>query len=108
MEESLIKRLIASIKCGSCGQHYEEGKIDVIEHSDELWFLRVLCSSCHVKSLVAAIIREDEKVEVVTDLTEVERAKFKDMDGVRADDVLDMHNYLRDFNGDFPSLFRRG
>lgn len=108
MKESLIKRLIASIKCGSCGQHYEEDNIDIIEHSDELWFLRVLCSSCHVKSLVAAIIREDEKVEVITDLTEAERAKFKDMEGVRADDMLDMHNYLRDFNGDFPSLFRRG
>lgn len=108
MEESLIKRLIASIKCGSCGQHYEEDNIDVIEHSDELWFLRVLCSSCHVKSLVAAIIREDEKVEVITDLTEVERAKFKDMDGVRVDDVLDMHNFLRDFDGNFPGLFRRG
>lgn len=108
MKDSLIKRLIASIKCGSCGQHYEEDNIDIIEHSDDLWFLRVLCSSCHVKSLVAAIIREDEKVEVITDLTEAERAKFKDMDGVRADDMLDMHNYLRDFNGDFPSLFRRG
>lgn len=108
MEESLIKRLIASIKCGSCGQHYEEDNIDVIEHSDELWFLRVLCSSCHVKSLVAAIIREDEKVEVITDLTEAERAKFKDMDGVRVNDVLDMHNFLRDFDGNFPRLFRRG
>ncbi len=32
MEESLVKRLIASIKCGSCGQHYEEDEVGVLEH----------------------------------------------------------------------------
>jgi len=108
VEESLIKRLIASIKCGSCGQNYQEDNIEVIEHSEELWFLRVFCSSCHVKSLVAAIIREEEKAEVITDLTEAEVAKFKDVDRVRADDVLDMRNFLKDFDGDFPGLFRQG
>ena len=108
MEERLIKRLIASIKCGSCGQHYGESNIDVIEHSEELWFLRVFCSSCHAKSLVAAIIREGKKAEVITDLTEAELDKFKDVDGVGVDDVLDMHNFLKDFNGDFPRLLRQG
>ena len=104
----MIKRLIASIKCGTCGQHYEEDNIEIIEHSEELWFLRVFCSSCHVKCLVAAIIREDEKTEVITDLTEAELDKFKDMDRVRVDDVLDMRDFLNDFDGDFPRLFRQG
>ena len=108
MEENLIKRLISSIKCGSCGQHYEEDHIDIIEHSDELWFIRVFCSSCRVKSLVAAIIREDEKAEVITDLTEEELDKFRRVDGVGADDMLDMHNFLKEFKGDFPRLFRQG
>jgi len=108
LEESLIKRLIASIKCGACGQHYEEDNIDVIEHSEELWFLRVFCSACRVKCLVAAIIREDEKAEVITDLTEVELDRFKDVDEVTVDDMLDMHNFLKDFNSDFPRLFRWG
>ena len=107
MEESLIKRLIASIKCGSCGQNYQEDNISVIEHSEELWFLRVFCSSCHVKSMVAAIIREEEKAEVITDLTKAELAKFKGVDRVRVDDMLDMRNFLRDFDGDFPRLFRK-
>jgi hypothetical protein len=107
MEESVIKRLIASIKCGSCGQNYDEDNIEIIEHSEELWFLRVFCSHCHVKCLVAAIIREDNKAEVVTDLTEAELDAFKDLDGVEMDDVLDMHNFLKSFDGDFPRLFRK-
>jgi hypothetical protein len=108
MEESVIKRLIASIKCGACGQHYEEDNIEIIEHSEELWFMRVFCSSCHVKCLVAAIIREDDKAEVITDLTEAELDRFKDLDEVRADDILDMHNFLKNFDGDFPRIFRKG
>jgi hypothetical protein len=107
MEESLLKRLIASIKCGACGQHYEEGHIDVMEHQGELWFLRVFCASCHTRCLVAAIIREEEKAEVFSDLTGAELEKFKDAEGVRADDVLDMHSFLKDFNGDFPRLFQQ-
>ena len=108
MEESLIKRLITSIKCTACGEHYEEGNINVIEHSKEVWLLRVLCSSCHVRCLVAAIIRGDEKAEIITDLTEGELEKLRDVDVVRVDDVLDMHKFLKDFDGDFSRLFRQG
>ena len=108
MEESLIKRLIASIKCGACGQNYQEDNIDIIEHSEEMWFLRVFCSSCHVRCLVAAIIREDDKAEVITDLSGTELDRFKGADEVKEDDVLDMHNFLKGFDGDFPRIFRQG
>lgn len=107
MDEGLIKRLIASIKCGSCGQYYEEDHIEVIEHSDELWFMKVFCSSCHVRCLVAAIIREDARPEIITDLTREEMEKFKSMDSVGDDDLLDMHGFLENFDGDFPRLFRQ-
>ena len=108
MKESLIKKLIASIKCASCGQHYDEDNIDIIEHNEELWCLRVFCSSCQAKYLVAAIIREEEKAAVITDLTEAELDKFQDLVEVGADDVLDMHKFLKDFDGDFPRLFQQG
>ena len=107
MEENLIKKLIASIKCGSCGQPYEESHIDIIERSDELWFLKVVCASCHVHCMVAAIIREDKKSRVITDLTEAEMDRFKEMEIVGEDDLLDMHDFLKDFDGDFPRIFRR-
>ena len=31
MEENLVKILITSVKCGSCGQHYEEDEVGVLE-----------------------------------------------------------------------------
>ena len=108
MEEKLIKRLMTLVKCGSCRQNYEVHDIGVIGHSEDIWFLRVLCSSCQSHCLVAAIINEDKMPEVVTDLTETELEEFAAGDMVGGDDVLNMHNFLEDFDGDFSRLFGQG
>ncbi len=104
MEERLVKRLMASMKCDSCGQRYEMYDIDVIGHREDLWFLRVCCSACHTHCLVAAVIRGDRMPEVITDLTEAELDKFRD-NVIEADDVLNVYNFLKDFDGDFSQLF---
>lgn len=107
IEESFIKKLISSIKCGSCGQHYEESHIEIIERNDELWFIKVVCSSCHVSCVVAAIVREENKLKLVTDLTEAEIDKFKDMKGIDENDLLTMHDFLKGFNGNLSDIFRQ-
>ena len=105
MEEGLIKRLMASIKCGVCGKGYEVGNINVIGRDEDLWFLSVFCPACHTRCLVAAVIKEGRVPEVITDLTEAELDKFKNAGSLTADEVLDMHNFLKGFNGEFSRLF---
>ena len=107
MEEGLIKRVMASMKCGVCGQRYEPDNINVLGQQEDLWFLRVFCSACQTQYLVAAVIREGKMPEVITDLTEAESDKFRNVDKLTADEVLDMHNFLKDFNGDFSRLLSR-
>jgi len=104
MEERLIKRLMTSMKCDSCGHHYEAYNVDVIGHREDLWFLRVLCSACHAQCLVAAVVKEDRVLRAATDLTKAELHKFRD-NMIEVDDVLIMHNFLKEFNGDFSQLF---
>ena len=105
MEEGLIKSLMASMKCGACGQRYEVGDINILGHHEGLWFLSVICPACHTRCLVAAVLREGKTTEVITDLTEAELDKFKNVGTLTADDVLDMHNFLKDFDGEFSRLF---
>lgn len=107
MEEGLIKRVMASMKCGVCGQRYEPDNINVLGQQEDLWFLRVFCSACQTQYLVAAVIREGKMPEVITDLTEAESDKFRNADKLTADEVLDMHNFLKDFDGDFSRLLSR-
>jgi hypothetical protein len=107
VEEGLIKRLMASIKCDVCGQRYEVDNIDILGHQEDLWFLSVFCPACYARCLVAAVIRKDRVPEVTTDLTSAELGKFGSVAKVTTDDVLDMHNFLKDFDGDLSQLFSR-
>ena len=105
MEEGLIKRLMASIKCGVCGQRYEVDNINILGQQEDLWFLSASCPACHTRCLVAAVIREGRVPEVTADLTEAELNRFMNVGKATADEVLDMHNFLKDFDGDFSRLF---
>jgi hypothetical protein len=105
MEEKPLKRIMASIKCTVCGQSYEADRVRVIGRREGWWFLSVACSACQTQCLVAAVVREDGAPEMVTDLTEAEWPKFREAASLTADEVLDMHNFLKDFRGDFPRLF---
>ena len=105
MEEGLIKRLMASIKCSVCGQPYEVDNISVLGHQEDLWFLNVSCPACHARCLVAAVIREGRVPEITTDFTKAELDRFKNISRVTTDDVLEMHSFLKGFDGDFSQLF---
>ncbi len=105
MEESFIKKLMASMKCSACGQCYEVDNVDVLGHEGDLWFLRVFCPACQARYLMTAVVKEDRVPEVITDLTEAELDKFKRGGVLTADEVLDMHSFLKDFDGDFSRLF---
>ena len=99
MEEKLIKRFMTSIKCSACGQRYEVNNVKVLDHQEDLWFLSVSCSACQTQCLVAAVIKESKAPEVITDLAEAE------WDKLTADEMLDMHSFLKGFDGDFSQLF---
>jgi ribosomal protein L44E len=106
MEERVIKRLMTSVKCSSCGQNYAGRNVQVIGHHHGLWFISAYCSSCRTHYLLAATVNR-EKAEIVSDLTETEFVRFKKSRAPTADDILDMHSFLKQFDGDFTRLFGR-
>ena len=107
MDEGFIKRLVATIKCGVCSQRYEGENVKILGHYGDLWFLSVYCSDCHSQGLVAAVIKEGQLPELITDLTEEEYEKCCEMDVVSDDDLLDIHSFLKDFDGDFSYIFTK-
>ena len=105
MGDNFIKRLMTSMKCATCGQHYSIDSVNVLGHEEELWFLRAVCSACNTQCLVAAVIKESNVSEDAVDLTEVELDRFKNVDKITADDLLDIHDFLKEFDGNFSQLF---
>lgn len=105
--DQFLKRLVSNIKCGVCGQRYEATNVKVLGHQDDLWFLGVYCSSCRSRGLAAVVVRESSIVEIVTDLTEAEMARLQQAEAVNIDDLLDIHNFLKHFDGDFARFFSK-
>lgn len=105
MEERRIRKLMTTMKCSACGQNYESHDIEILGHRAELWFMRVHCSACKTRVLIAAVVKES-KAPAITDLTRSEQIRFKQVGVVADDEPLDMHNFLTDFDGDFAKLFR--
>ena len=104
MDERFVKRLLANMKCGTCNKHYEPGHINVLGHQDNVWFLSVYCATCQSQGLVAAVVRHGKAPEVITDLSAAELAKFARDGTITADDILEMHSFLKDFDGDFVRI----
>lgn len=98
-----VKKFIANKKCGLCGQRYEVANIDVLGHLGDLWLFNVYCSSCNSRGLISVNIKISEEPEAVTELPEAEKSYFSTP--ICFSDILNMHNFLNDFNGDFAALF---
>ncbi len=102
MDDRFIKKLLSNMKCSVCGRHYEASNINVLGHRDNLWFISVYCPSCKSQGLVAAVVKEGKAPEIISDLTEAEAGRYSAL--VDSDDVLNMHSFLKEFDGDFVSL----
>ena len=106
MREAFLKRLFAKVNCGICGQKYDASNIKILDQEDGLWVISVYCNSCGTQGLIAAVVQEGNITDIITDLTEAEHNRFDDKEAIGVDDVLDIHNFLKEFDGDFTDLFR--
>lgn len=98
MNPGQFRWLVSQITCSNCGQPLAASNVQVLGQQDELWFLNVFCDGCQTQALVAALVRETAKV--------VEE-HLADAEPITADDALDIHNFLKTFDGDFGTLLAR-
>ncbi|MBM3157020.1 MAG: hypothetical protein FJ004_07010 [Chloroflexi bacterium] len=104
MREAFLKRLFTMIKCESCGHTYRVSDIEILGHEEYIWLFNVSCGHCRTQGLVAIVVREANIEKWITDLTEAEYGSFAQAATVEINDVLDMHNFLKEFDGNFASI----
>jgi DNA-directed RNA polymerase subunit RPC12/RpoP len=106
MEQEVLKRIVAALRCSQCGASFKPEGVDFLGSKDDMWYFMVDCSGCGNREMVAALVQQAGEAEQCTDLTESETGKF--VHPVESDDLIDIHLYLKDFGGDFKSLFGGG
>lgn len=96
-----VNNLENLVKCPICNKKYGQAKILVLEENNNKTTLHVTCGSCKISSL---IFISSGKMGIVslgmlTDLTTEEAREIFKGEAVSADQVIDVHEYLKNFKG---------
>ena len=112
--EERVKRLImaAVSRCGTCQRRYTLDDFAVIGHREHLWMVSITCDGCQHQGFVTAVIHGRSPARMgharLPELTADEDRRFASATPVATDDLLDLHLFLEDFDGDFAALFGVG
>jgi hypothetical protein len=105
MDEQLMQRLMTRLKCRRCGSRYRNCDIKVLGQREKMWLLSVHCPQCQNEGLLAVSLQSRPSRSPVTDLNPQEVDRYTLLPPVSPDEVLDLHLFLRSFNGDFTTTF---
>jgi hypothetical protein len=103
--ESWLTSELASFGCAACGQAYGHGRIRLIAQREELFFVDLTCDHCGSQA-VAIVTIQLEGEAATLDGGELVRVNGGEADAapggppISADDVIDAHDLLADFEGD--------
>ena len=122
--EVKIKQIVLNRmeRCVVCHHEFQTDDIHVISRKPEMWTMLVECTDCHARNFVAAVLNDGDPEEAQLALRKLSEKSVKNVvepehplvelesppggDPITAGDVVDMHQFLDDFDGDFRKMFR--
>ena len=118
--EKQIKRIVLDRmeRCSVCHRGFEPDDVHVLSRKSDMWMLMVSCGECQARNFVAAVIGDGDAEEAQLALRRLgeehvrTRSNIEPEDEgvpgepVSVDDVIEIHQFLQGFDGDFKGLFR--
>jgi hypothetical protein len=105
-------------RCSVCHRGFEPDDVHVLSRKSDMWMLMVSCGECQARNFVAAVIGDGDAEEAQLALRRLGEEHIRTsreiededpgepQDPVSIDDVLEVHEFLQGFDGDFQALFR--
>ncbi|HEY8445615.1 MAG TPA: hypothetical protein VIL01_00760 [Thermomicrobiales bacterium] len=115
--EGQIKRIVLERmhRCSVCHRPFAPEDVQILSRKPDVWMMVVHCTDCHSRSFVAALLGDGDPTAARMALRRLSRehgmmsgefeAPAEPREPVTIDDVLDMHEFLKSFDGDFRKLF---
>jgi hypothetical protein len=93
--------------CPVCGRSLKGCDIQVLSHEEERFHLQVTCAQCQVTFIVVLAIAGGavEEVEGVESIATVEATPAREP--ISVDEILDLHLYLKSFQGTLRDLIHQ-
>jgi len=94
-----VNNLESFVNCPVCNKKYGQAKILVLEENNSKTTLHVTCGSCKISSFVFISSGKMGIVSlgILTDLTTEEARGIFKGEAISADQVIDVHEYLKNF-----------
>ena len=122
--EVRIKRIVLNRieRCIVCHHQFHSDDITVISREREMWTMLVECTDCHARNFVAAVLNDGDPEQAQLALRRLSEQVVQGPEGlgtpkivtevphvshgepVSASDVVDMYEFLNEFDGDFKAL----
>lgn len=116
IERDNLIELVAQRRCVICHRPYGRDGVRILGRRDDTWMIAVTCRHCRAQALMVAspesqtgdihfTRQQPQRPPIMYDVTYEEWLAFQQKPPISEDDVLDMHEFLKDFDGDFQALF---
>ncbi len=117
MKQIVLRRMG---RCRVCHRTPSAEDVETVSKESDVWTMVVQCPDCHARSFVAAVLNEADADKAAVALRrmsegdlplelgegEVEYVEeVEPGERVDVDDVLELHDYLGTFDGNFKRLF---
>jgi predicted RNA-binding Zn-ribbon protein involved in translation (DUF1610 family) len=114
-----LKTQLTSFTCPACGRRYRGSKIRLLAERDGLFFVDLDCARCGSHTVAIVTVEIDDSTASITEISDLTLSTDElpphlgeDLPVAAApvtpDDVLEMHEFLVAFDGDFGGLFTQG
>jgi hypothetical protein len=122
-QERLLRRFFTVQQCSQCRASYQEERVVVLARRGGVWMILASCADCGHKEIFVVSFpgssRQDQRsllihaealgegalTEAVLADDPAESVEALAQSPVSGDDVMDMHVFLRHFDGNFAALF---
>jgi hypothetical protein len=98
--KQLIKEIRETLPCKQCGYNYKDSDIRIIGTVFSEGFFMAECRECKNEVIVNVVFKEKRMVHRSI-------GKSKTFQPITPDDILDIRNFLQNFDGDFANLFNK-
>ncbi|MHB8613863.1 MAG: hypothetical protein ACYDAL_15795 [Candidatus Dormibacteraceae bacterium] len=93
--------------CPVCGRSLKGCDVQVLSHEEERFHLQVTCAQCQVTFIVVLAIAGGAVEEIETAIPEPESKPVAAVEPITIDEILDLHVYLKNFQGTLIELIQQ-
>lgn len=93
----IVGQIKKSIQCPKCKANYIDQDIEVVGSvGEDQTFFHATCGKCESEAVINVSVQFDSHMEMT----------LPNISAISTNEVLDMHNFLKGFDGNFKHLFK--